>query len=251
MAPKKSTKSETTSQTSTEQSSSTTPVVAEKKTSRKSKKESQPTETVVAQPTTEVVVESTEAGEKKRREVNKESIDRDFSSLETRLNEEIEKLSSDKSKKKTGIKLYRGLLKLIRTLHNDTNRVLKFKRDGAKKNVSSGFLKPIRISKEMATFTGWDANKLYTRVDVTKHVCKYIKDHSLFDPEDHRNIRCDDKLRKLLNYDSSKAPVDPETGKHVELTYFRLQQYLKVHFLKDEVSTTEATPASGSTKSKK
>ena len=235
MAGKKSTKTE---QTATPVTTEQTPApVVEKKTSRKSKKET-PSEEPVATP---VVVETTEAevsGEKRRREVNKESIDRDFSGLEGKINEEIEKLNQA-GKKVKGIKLLRGLLKQVRTLHSDTNRVLKFKRDGVKKNVASGFLKPIHISPEMAKFTGWDASKLHTRVDATKFVCKYIKDHNLYDPEDHRNIRCDDKLRTLLKYDASKVPIDPKTNRPQELTYFRLQQYLKIHFLKDdEVAAT-------------
>ena len=206
--------------------------VAEKKTSRKPRKDTtqateQPQTPVSATP---VVQQETVATEKKRREVNKESIDRDFTQLETKVNEEIEKLNSS-GKKVKGIKLLRGLLKLVRTLHNDTNRVLKFKRDGAKKNVSSGFLKPIHISPEMAKFTAWDPTKLYTRVDVTKFVCKYIKENNLFNPDDQREIRCDDRLRNLLKYDPSTAARD-ESGNAVPLTYFRLQQYLKIHFLK-------------------
>jgi chromatin remodeling complex protein RSC6 len=238
MAPKKSAKTETAAPVAEQ----TVAPVAEKKTSRKSKKETQPETT----PAVEVdSTETTESGEKRRREVNKESIDRDFTALENKMNEEIQRLSSSEVKVK-GIKLWRGLLKHVRTLHNDTNRVLKFKRDGTKKNVSSGFLKPIHISPEMAKFTGWDASKLHTRVDATKFVCKYIKDHNLYDPEDHRNIRCDDKLRALLKYDPAKAPIDPKTNKPAELTYFRLQQYLKIHFLKDS-----ETAASSSTKTSK
>jgi chromatin remodeling complex protein RSC6 len=206
--------------------------VLEKKTSRKSKKEvPQATEQLPSTVTvTPALQQETVVTEKKRREVNKESIDRDFTHLETKVNEEIEKLNSS-GKKVKGIKLLRGLLKLVRTLHNDANRVLKFKKDGAKKNVSSGFLKPIHISPEMAKFTAWEPTKLYTRVDVTKFVCKYIKENNLFNPSDQREIRCDDRLRNLLKYDVSTAAKD-EAGNPVPLTYFRLQQYLKIHFVK-------------------
>jgi upstream activation factor subunit UAF30 len=103
---------------------------------------------------------------------------------------------------------------------------MKVKKSSSKKNVTSGFLKPINISSEMASFTGWDPKQLYSRVSVTQHICEYIKKNNLFNPEDKRQIKCDAKLKSLLRYDAATS-TEP-------LTYFRLQQYLKPHFIKTQ-----------------
>ena len=81
----------------------------------------------------------------------------------------------------------------------------------------------------MAKFTGWNQEELRSRVEVTKHICKYIKDHELQNPEDRRQIQVekDAKLQKLLGY---------EPGKDSEpVTYYRLQSFMKSHFLPSEV----------------
>ena len=90
-------------------------------------------------------------------------------------------------------------------------------------------MKPVKISVEMAKFTGWDKDELKSRVDVTKYLCQYIRDNNLQNPKDKRQILTDSKLQKLLRFDPKKE-TEP-------LTYFRLQTQLKSHFLKpDEVT---------------
>lgn len=240
MAPKKSVKSETVAP-STVQSE---PEVKATKTKRSTKTEEKPVEVVA--PTTHT--EEVPTGEKKRREISKESIDAAFTTLEQRLTEEIEKMTAS-GKKFKGVKFLRGFKKAFSSLHTDVNRNNKFKKPNAKKPVTSGFLKPIHISPEMATFLGWDHKQTFSRVAVTKTICKYIKDNGLYNQKDKREIQCDAKLLKLLKYDPANVPIDPKTNKPQALTYFRLQQYLKFHFIKnDEV---QATPAAASTKSKK
>ena len=77
----------------------------------------------------------------------------------------------------------------------------------------------------MAVFTGWNGEERYSRVDVTKFICKYIRENKLQNQEDRRQIVCDEKLKALLKYDPATA-AEP-------LTYFRLQQYIQRHFIKD------------------
>lgn len=240
MAPKKSVKSETVAPQPE--------VVAETKPTKS--KKSTKTEEKQAEVVAPVAhTEEAQTGEKRRREVSKESVDAALSALEQRITEEIEKMTSNSNGKKfKGVKFLRGFKKSLAAVHTDVNRLNKFKRPGAKKPVSSGFLKPIRISPEMASFLGWNPTDTYSRVSVTKHICKYIKDNGLFNKDDKREIECDSKLLKLLKYDPSKAPMNPKTNKPVPLTYFRLQQYLKFHFIKNEETTA---PVATSTKSKK
>ena len=196
-----------------------------KRAPRKAKEE------VAAAPASEPVVAAPAAVEpvaeeqpKRKRVVSKTSVSDDFTAIVKRVSDEIERLST--SEKTRGVKFLKSLNKSLKVLHNDTLKVMKVKKSSSKKNVTSGFLKPINISAEMASFTGWDPKQLYSRVSVTQHICEYIKKNNLFNPEDKRQIKCDAKLKTLLRYDAASAS-EP-------LTYFRLQQYLKSHFIKTQ-----------------
>jgi chromatin remodeling complex protein RSC6 len=129
---------------------------------------------------------------------------------------------------KGGIKFLRSVNKNVKTLRTKAIRVMKqkpvkIKRANERNNTNSGFLKPVSISKEMCNFTGWGADELHSRVDVTKFVCNYIKENNLQNPDDRRQITPDAKLKKLLNYNSKNG--EP-------LKYYTLQTYLKQHFTK-------------------
>jgi chromatin remodeling complex protein RSC6 len=173
--------------------------------------------------------ENAESEKKERRVPTKESLHTDFEALLAKISGEVERLRAAKPKAK-GVKFLKTINKDIKQLHSDVNRVNKFKKNGERKSsTSSGFLKPVNISSELAKFTGWDVSKAYSRTAVTKFICNYIKTKKLYEESDKRNILCDASLKSLLKYDPSNPPKDEE-GKPQPLTYFRLQQYLKSHF---------------------
>jgi upstream activation factor subunit UAF30 len=89
----------------------------------------------------------------------------------------------------------------------------------------SGFVKPTKISDELALFLSKEPGAMMARTDVTKEMTNYIRENKLQDKENGRKIIPDDKLTKLLNIDSS-----------VELTYFNLQKYMSPHFEKSPVT---------------
>ncbi len=164
-----------------------------------------------------------------RREISRESVDTSFADLQKKVEEEIEKLRASTEKVK-GVKFLRTVNKAIKLLRNDTRRVLNKRHKSTRpRNTESGFMKPVRISEEMSSFTGWDIEKLYSRVEVTKFICEYVKKHDLQNPKDRRQINPDSSLSKLLKWDAAKA--DPEKP----LTYFRIQQLIQSHFFKDVV----------------
>lgn len=170
-----------------------------------------------------------------RRVVTRESLEVDFDLIQKRVEDEIEKLRQSNEKVK-GVKFLRSVNKAIKVLRSDSLRVLKIKpRTNRSRSTTSGFMKPVGITNEMAGFTGWDVAKLYSRVDVTKFICAYIRDNKLQNAEDRRQIICDDKLRTLLKYDPANPPMD-KNGKPAPLTYFRLQQYIQPHFVKVDVA---------------
>jgi chromatin remodeling complex protein RSC6 len=92
----------------------------------------------------------------------------------------------------------------------------------------SGFVKPTKISDELAKFLEKPTGTEMARTEVTRDINKYIRTHNLQDKENGRKINPDTKLAALL-----------KLKKTDELTYFNLQRYMSPHFAK---ATKEATP---------
>jgi chromatin remodeling complex protein RSC6 len=194
------------------------------------------TEVVIQPP----VVESTEDNlvdediiQAKRGAPTRESVLQTFEDLIKSVETEMDTLREGDTKNK-GVKFLRTLNKKLKILRNQSSRIIKQKRASVKKstNNNSGFLKPVKISTEMAKFTGWDKDELKSRVDVTKFLCDYIRNNNLQNPKDKRQIVADAKLQKLLKYDPKKE-TEP-------LTYFKLQSSLKGHFIKPDVAPITA-----------
>jgi upstream activation factor subunit UAF30 len=85
----------------------------------------------------------------------------------------------------------------------------------------SGFVKPTKISDELAKFLDKPVGSEMARTDVTREINKYIRSHNLQDKENGRKINPDTKLQSLL-----------KLKKTDELTYFNLQRYMSPHFSK-------------------
>jgi upstream activation factor subunit UAF30 len=85
----------------------------------------------------------------------------------------------------------------------------------------SGFVKPTRISDELAKFLDKPSGTEMARTEVTRDVNKYIRTNNLQDKENGRKINPDPKLAALL-----------KLKKTDELTYFNLQKYMSHHFAK-------------------
>jgi chromatin remodeling complex protein RSC6 len=88
--------------------------------------------------------------------------------------------------------------------------------------VPSGFVRPTKISDELAMFLGKPVGTEMARTDVSRLINGYIRVNNLQDPQNGRNINPDTKLRALLRL-----------GENDELTYFNLQKYMKHHFIRD------------------
>ena len=115
-----------------------------------------------------------------------------------------------------------------KTLEKVFSRELKSAQKNSKKRKSSGnrapsgFVKPTRISDELAKFLGKTVGTEMARTEVSKEINAYIREKGLQDKENGRKIHPDASLSKLLALTSAD-----------ELTYFNLQRYMKHHFLKE------------------
>jgi vancomycin resistance protein YoaR len=89
----------------------------------------------------------------------------------------------------------------------------------------SGFVKPTRISDELAAFLGKTVGTEMARTEVSREINAYIQSNKLQDEKNGRKINPDAKLTQLLKLE-----------KEDELTYFNLQRYMKHHFVKAEVA---------------
>jgi len=89
----------------------------------------------------------------------------------------------------------------------------------------SGFVKPTKISDELAVFLNKPVGTEMARTEVTREINLYIRANKLQDTTNGRKINADQKLSQLL-----QLPVEDE------LTYFNLQKYMSVHFPKTPVA---------------
>ena len=205
---------------------------AKKSSKKKEEKKEEVVEDVVVEE--EVVEEEEEVSSedrKKRSAPTKEGVASSFDEVIQMVETEILTLRDSASKTK-GVKFLRTLNKRLKSLKAQVARI---KQRSSTKVVStnsnsanSGFLKPVKISSDMAKFTGWDPSELKSRVDVTKFLCNYIRENNLQNPNDKRQIIPDVKLSKLIKYDSKKE-AEP-------LRYYSLQKFLKPHFTKVETA---------------
>ena len=99
----------------------------------------------------------------------------------------------------------------------------------------SGFVKPTKISDELAQFLEKPIGSEMARTDVTREINKYIRSHNLQDKENGRKINPDVKLQTLL-----------KLKKTDELTYFNLQRYMSPHFQKAAAAVAAAAAAAAS-----
>ena len=128
--------------------------------------------------------------------------------------------------------LFASMKSDYKTLEKVFSRELKSAQKNSKKRKSSGnrqpsgFVKPTRISDELAKFLGKTVGTEMARTEVSKEINAYIREKGLQDKENGRKIHPDASLSKLLALTAAD-----------ELTYFNLQRYMKHHFIKEAVAS--------------
>ena len=145
----------------------------------------------------------------------------DASTLSSKLSDfssKIQQVTAILSTMKTDYKV------LEKSVSRELKNASKSKRSKKAPNPNrqpSGFVKPSVLSEELLKFLGKEAGTMMSRVEVSKEINAYITANQLKDKTSGRQINPDAKLAKLL-----------KIGKDEVLTYFNLQKYLKIHFIK-------------------
>ena len=127
-----------------------------------------------------------------------------------------------------------------RTLEKAWSKELRVSQKSSKRKkrsgnrAPSGFVKPTKISSELASFLEKPEGTEMARTAVTKDINTYIRANSLQDKSNGRKINPDAKLAALL-----------KLGATDELTYFNLQKFMSPHFAKNvKVVSGAEVPAS-------
>jgi chromatin remodeling complex protein RSC6 len=216
-----------------------------KKTSTKSETEQVPTPAPVPVPVVESSVQLTEKKTKKSKPVKVEVVVSEPVVPEPVVSAPVaEVFDSEAPVAEQSVEFLTKLQQLgvlisslkveYRTLEKKWSRELKTAQKQSSKRkrkagnrAPSGFVKPTRISDELAKFLDKPAGSEMARTEVTRDINKYIRTNNLQDKENGRKINPDTKLAALL-----------KLKKTDELTYFNLQKYMSPHFAK---ATKEAT----------
>jgi upstream activation factor subunit UAF30 len=114
---------------------------------------------------------------------------------------------------------------LARERKNAKKASFKKSRKSSGNRQPSGFIKPTRISDELAVFLGKPLGTEMARTAVSREINNYIRTNALQDKENGRKIIPDAKLTTLLKVSKDDA-----------LTYFNLQRFMKHHFIKSDAA---------------
>ncbi len=113
---------------------------------------------------------------------------------------------------------YKALEKSVSKELKNASKSKKAKKASSGNRQPSGFVKPTAVSEELLKFLGKSAGTLMSRVEVSKEIIAYINANGL---KEGRQINADAKLGQLLRLASGDV-----------LTFFNLQKFLKIHFIK-------------------
>ena len=160
----------------------------------------------------------------------------DVATNEVVLSEVDVKLNEFSAKLQQGFSVFSTLKGDFKTLEKLVARELKAAQKSSKKTKRSGnrqpsgFVKPTRISDELAAFLGKAPGTEMARTAVSKEINNYIRANKLQDTTNGRKINPDARLSSLLKIESAD-----------ELTYFNLQRFMKHHFPKSEVANVQVS----------
>jgi upstream activation factor subunit UAF30 len=158
-----------------------------------------------------------------------ESLEASIIEQSTEFNAKLQQLSSMISSLKTE---YKSLEKKWQRELKTAQKLSSKRKRKSGNRAPSGFVKPTRISDELASFLGKDKGTEMARTSVTRDINAYIRTNNLQDKENGRKINPDAKLASLLKLQKTDV-----------LTYFNLQRFMSPHFAKSVKAEVAAATA--------
>jgi hypothetical protein len=193
---------------------------------------------------------------KKRRSPQKESLNENFSTLEVKVEGIIDELRKS-GLKNVGIANWKSVLKTIKQLHIDSNRLTKVKKLNKTSNTNGGFHKSVLINPELSRFcashalevakackvlleknviksdkytewkpSDWVDGEHTTRSKVTKFLCDYVKAKNLQKEENRREFKVDSDMKDLF-----KLKFDDKDNNGKPIDYCNLQKLVKPFYI--------------------
>jgi chromatin remodeling complex protein RSC6 len=192
---------------------------------KKTKVETEPVQTTTTAPVQQVVVSAPVSTVEETTAV--EDVEASIAAQSVEFMGKLNQLSSMIATLKTE---YRAIEKKWARELKAAQKSSSKKKKRAGNRAPSGFVKPTKISDELAKFLEKPTGTEMARTDVTREINKYIRSHNLQDVGNGRKINPDQKLQTLL-----------KLKKTDELTYFNLQRYMSPHFQKSEKALAAAS----------
>ena len=115
------------------------------------------------------------------------------------------------------------LTRLKYNIESQINQAIKPEQVHSEKQCSiapSKFIKPAKISDELASFLEIKKGTEMSRIEVTRDINKYIRANKLQNSENKHKINHDNTLSTLFKLNDSD-----------ELTYYNIQKYIGRHFI--------------------
>jgi len=157
---------------------------------------------------------------KEKRVVTIDTINNSFQTIIEQLTVEF-KNEKDKGRSEN-IKNLRRYIKQLEQLQSDVKKITKQKK--VCNNQNSGFMKPVKISNDLANFLDLPVGSYISRAQCNKKIQEYIISKKLQNQSYKREILPDKSLTQLLRY-------NPEM--HGPLYYTVIQKLIQVHFEKN------------------
>ena len=213
----------------------------------------------------EAPAEEAKAAEEPRVRVSpptKESLAEDFEALKTKITGIIEELRAS-GQKNAGIANWKNVLKTVKQLQQDSNRVANSSTKRAPRkasNTEGGFHKKVPITPELAKFcsshaaevskafkamvdaktvpvekytewkpTDWAVNEPSTRSKVTKFLCDYVKAKNLQLEGNRKYFKVDNDMKNLF-----KLKENDKDNEGKPITFCTLQKLLVPFYPKAE-----------------
>jgi chromatin remodeling complex protein RSC6 len=114
----------------------------------------------------------------------------------------------------------------LQKLADKRKRKVRTEGEEGKPAKPSIFKVPTAITPALCAFMGLPAGSLESRANVSKYITTYVREHNLKDAK--HGINPDGPLKKLLTNLKDGEP----------LTYFNLQKYLNIHYIKAAAPST-------------